>query len=356
MSEAKSKLKGAVQTVLGPISPEKMGITTSHEHILIDLTVLFNPPKDEAAKKFAAEPVSINNAGYIRYHLYDNLDDVVNVDEKAVINELQPFKRAGGNTVVDLTMNADLGRNPLALKRISKATGLNILMGSGYYIKAAHNPEVMSRLTEDDIAEDIIKNITEGVERTGIRSGVIGELGCSWPIEESFEKKALRGAGIAQRETGAPLMIHTGRNEDAPAAVIKIFKEVGADLSHVCICHMERTMFDPKKRYQLVEAGCYIEYDAWGNEGYWPDCLDKVDLINDIQRIAQVKDLIARGFGNQLLVGHDIVHKCWHKSYGGFGYAHILENVIPVMRSRGMKEEHINSLIIENPKRFFAFR
>ncbi len=132
MSYLRPKLVGKVQTVLGAISPEEMGLTLAHEHCLIDISCLFNEPKEDRKKKLADEPVSFNNVGYIRYHVLENLDNLRLLDEEQAINELIPFKRAGGGTIVDATMSADLGRNPLALKRLSHATGLNIIMGSGY--------------------------------------------------------------------------------------------------------------------------------------------------------------------------------------------------------------------------------
>ena len=354
MNYTRSSLAGRAQTVLRPVSPDELGVTLAHEHCVIEFTCIFNEPKTASEIQLAYEPLSFKNVGYIRYHVLDNRDNLLMLDEELAIKELIPFRRSGGGTVVDMT-NVDIGRDPLALKRISIATGLHIIMGSGYYVRAGQCLPKMEKRTEEDIAEELIRDITVGVGDTGIRSGLIGEIGCSWPLEEC-EKKVLRAAGMAQKETGAPLNIHPGRGEEAPAEIISILREVGADLSHTVISHIDRTLFEPENRYMLADAGCYLEYDEWGTEGYYPESLSISDVLNDTQRIAHIKDLIAHGYGKQILISHDICYKCRYRAYGGHGYTHIAYNAVPAMRRRGMNEEQINDLLVENPRQFFAFR
>jgi phosphotriesterase-related protein len=352
MKYTRQDLEGKAQTVLGPISVDELGITLSHEHCLIDGTCDFVEPKEITEKKIANEPLSFKNVGYIRYGRF-NRDDMQLADEKQCINELLPFKYAGGRTIVDAT-NVDLGRDPLALKRISLATGLNIIMGSGYYTQKGQDLHLMEKRTEEDIADEIMRDIFEGVGNTGVHSGIIGEIGCSWPLEDS-ERKVLRAAGMAQKESGAPLHIHPGRFEEAPVEIIKILKEIGTDLSHTAINHFERTVFEPNNRYMIADSGCYLEYDLWGIEGYYNESFAVLDIPNDTQRIAQIRDLIAHGYGSQILISHDICQKCHYMAFGGHGYNHILNNVVPAMRRREMTERQINDLLIENPKRFLAF-
>lgn len=347
------ELRGKILTVLGPISPDEMGITLSHEHCLSDESSLFEQPKEATAKRIANEPVSLNNVGYIRYGRA-NLDNLQRLDETESIAELLPFKHAGGGTIVDAT-NIDLGRDPVALKQISIATNLHIIMGSGYYVKVSQDLNIMNKRSEEEIAEEIIKDIFEGVKDTGVHSGLIGEIGGSWPLEDC-EIKILRAASIAQKETGAPMHIHPGRHEEAPFEIVGILKEAGADLNHTAIDHIDRTLFDPKNRYKLAETGCYLEYDEFGLEGYYPEWVATLDLPNDAQRIAIIKDLIANGYGSQILISHDIDEKCRQMAYGGHGYNHIVYNAVPAMRRRGMTQEQIDDLLIENPKSFFAFK
>jgi phosphotriesterase-related protein len=353
MSSSNPMLAGKVQTVLGPIANAEMGITLSHEHCLIDITCTAKRPVDERERQRASEPLSFKNVGYARYHPLDIRDNLLMLDEELAITELREFTEAGGKTLVDMT-NDDLKRNPQALVRIAKATGLHIIMGSGYYEGAAQDAGKMEKRNEEDIAAEIVADIRDGVHGTEIRAGLIGEIGCSWPLKE-LERKSLRAAGMAQKETGAPLVVHPGRNEKAPEELVTILREVGADLGHTVICHIDRTVFEAENRYRLAEAGCFLAYDIWGTEGHYPSEFSITDILNDTQRIAAIKDLTTKGYGRQMLISHDICWKCRYSTFGGHGYAHILRNVLPLMTIRGVSDSDIKNLLVRNPSRFFAF-
>jgi len=268
------------------------------------------------------------------------------------------FKLAGGNSIVELS-NIGLARDPEALARISRATGLNIIMGSGYYQAASHGPE-MDAKTEDEITEEIVRDITVGVGNTGIRSGIIGEVGCSWPLTDN-ERKSLRASARAQRLTGAPLNVHPGHSEEAPMEIIKILSDAGADIGRTVIDHMERTLRNPDNRVELAKTGCYLEYDTFGREGYFQrrhvggGTRIVVDMPNDTQRINEIIELIDRGYLKQLLISHDICRKDKLRAYGGWGYDHILRNVLLVLHDKGMTEEQIHTILVDNPKRLLTF-
>jgi hypothetical protein len=221
-------LQGKAQTVLGPVPPETLGKTSTHEHFLLDFTLRFKPPAEASQRYKAYEPVSMENLGWVRYNPLGNYDNLVATDEEVAISEAMLFKRAGGDTIVDTT-SIGIARDPLALARISRATGINVVMGSGYYVDAVH-PEGMDEKTEDQIAEEIVADITTGVGSTGIKSGIIGELGCSWPLTDN-ERKVLRAGARAQRETGASISIHPGWHEDEPFKILDLLEEAGADLT-----------------------------------------------------------------------------------------------------------------------------
>src|SRR5256886_16171403 len=204
-----SPLSGQVQTVLGSIGAEEIGVTLPHEHLLIDFEVMFVEPTAPRDKERSREPVSLANLGWVRQHFNANLDNLRLTDEQVAADEILLFKHAGGRTVVDPTPKT-LARDPLALARIARATGLNIVMGAGYYVHASHPPDV-DRRTVDDLAREMIAAVTIGIGDTGIRAGLLGEIGTTSPWTEN-EKKVLRAAIAAQRETGAPLMIHPGRH------------------------------------------------------------------------------------------------------------------------------------------------
>ena len=171
--------KGETQTVLGTVDPSKLGVTLTHEHLLIDLSAVFVKPSSEVDRSLSEEPVNLHNLGWMRINWSSNKDNLVQNDVMLAIREAGRFRDAGGGTLVDVT-SVGIHRNPKALVEISRATGVHIVMGSGYYIGPAL-PEDFSQRTVDNITEEIVRDIQIGVGESGVRSGIIGEIGGSWP-------------------------------------------------------------------------------------------------------------------------------------------------------------------------------
>jgi phosphotriesterase-related protein len=340
---------------LGVIDGESLGITLTHEHLLFDGSGVFTEPSVASEKELAYQKVGLSNLSWLRYHPYQNLDNVQLLSEEEAVDEAMLFMKAGGKTIVDVTLS-DIGRDPGGLARISRATGLNVIMGSGYYTAPCHGTD-MAVKTEEAIAEEIVRDITVGVGATGIRSGLIGEIGCSWPLADD-ERKTLRAAAEAQRRTGACLSVHPGRNRKAPFEVTDILEQAGADLSRVIVCHIDARARDPEGRLQLLRKGCVLEYDLWGWEGHFPTYWtadDYLDLPNDTQRIYEIRQHIEEGYVNQILLAHDICSKSRRVRYGGWGYIHILNYVVPMMLQRGITQEQIDTMLVGNPKRLLCF-
>lgn len=348
----RSQLAGKIQTVLGLIDPEDMGVTLPHEHLVSDGSCWYIEPAEASVKAMVRQPVSLDNLWWVRYHLFQNRDDLLLLDEQEAIDEIMRFKLAGGDSVVEMS-NIGLGRDPTALARISRATGLNIIMGSGYYLDVSHGPE-MDAKPQEEITDEIVRDITKGVGNTGIRAGLIGEIGCSWPMTDN-ERKSLLASARAQQLTGANLNVHPGQGEDAAMEIVRLLDKAGADLSRTTIDHIDRAVRELANRIKLAETGCYLEYDLFGREGYYPTQHRVIDLPNDAQRINEIMELIERGFLNQILISQDIWNKIQRCAYGGWGYAHIMRNTLPVMRVKGMTDQQIHTIMVENPRRAFTF-
>jgi phosphotriesterase-related protein len=345
-------LAGKALTVLGPVDAETMGVTLPHEHLLIDFAVMFREPSSASEKGLAYQPVSLSNVGWVRQHFNANLDNLRLLDEETAQDEIMLFRRAGGQTVVDPT-NVSLSRDPLALARISRATDLNIVMGTGYYVAAAH-PADMDRRSEESIVDEIVREVTVGVGDTGVRAGLIGEIGNTWPWTDN-EKKVVRAAVEAQRRTGAPLMIHPGRDEQAPMQLVELIAKQGGDLRRTVMCHIERTIADERHLDDLAATGIWLEYDLFGLENsYYPYNPD-FDMPNDGGRMAQILRLMARGHASQILMSHDIAYKSSLTKYGGYGYHHLLVNVVPRLRRKGVDAAALRRLLVDNPARAFTF-
>uniref|UniRef100_W5L087 N-acetyltaurine hydrolase n=1 Tax=Astyanax mexicanus TaxID=7994 RepID=W5L087_ASTMX len=205
------------------------------------------------------------------------------------------------------------------------------------------------------LADVILSEVLHGADGTDIRCGVIGEIGTSWPITDS-EKKVLQAAAHAQKQLGCPVLIHPGRNNAAPKELIRILQEAGGDVSKTTMCHLDRTIYDPAELLEFAKLGSYLEYDLFGTEMLnYPFNL-KVDMPSDSQRIQTLAFLIKEGYEDKLLIAHDIHTKNRLTKYGGHGYSHILNNIVPKMLTRGITQTQVDKILIHNPKAFLAFK
>ena len=195
-----------------------------------------------------------------RYSVRENL---VLDSMEDIINELKLFKKAGGGAVCDVSPS-NIRLKPSSLPDISWSSGVHIVCSTGYYVDASLPPEVKN-MTVDEMAAVMINEVCMGVAGTNVRCGIIGELGCSWPLTD-VERKVLCAGAKAQRETGAPLLIHPGSNEEAPFEIIDILREAGADISRTVMSHLDRTLLSDDSTLRFAKTGCGLEYDLFGTE------------------------------------------------------------------------------------------
>jgi phosphotriesterase-related protein len=346
---------GQVQTVLGAVLPSELGITLTHEHLLIDQREYYREPKIASARGRGLRPVELGNHHEFTYDWPSNLDNLALLDETTAIEEALLYWREGGRTIMDVTP-AGLGRDPVGLQRIARATGLHVVMGAGYYTDRTL-PADMARRDEDGIAREVVGEITGGVGDTGVRAGLIGEIGCSWPLTPN-ELKVLRAAAHAAEQTGAPLMIHPGPGPEAPASHLEVIRKVGLDLSRVIVAHVDHTTCDRGQLRALADTGCYLAYDHFGKEvSHFPSLVTDAgfEMLTDAGRIREILWLLEQGYGRQLHLSQDIALKVKLTRYGGFGYAHLLRRIVPRLRRMGLTESDISMLFVENPARALTF-
>ena len=151
-------------------------------------------------------------------------------------------------------------------------------------------------------------------------------------------------------------MVHPGRNESAPFEIIEILGNAGADIAHTIIRHISRTMFNSVSRLKLAEAGCYLEYDLFSHSWYYfAGAAGPMCIPSDPERVDQICELIAAGYEKQILVSHDICRKTYLSRYGGHGYSYILKYGVPLMHWKGISEEQIHTILIDNTQRALQF-
>ncbi len=348
----RSPISGKVQTVLGPIKPETLGPTITHEHLLIDFRVVFQQPNNPDEAGMAEEKLSLANLGWIRHNWNSSADNLMLLDEDVAIAEATDYFDAGGRTLVDVTSNG-LGRDPLALERISRATGLNVVMGGAHYIGSTH-PAEFEAATAEEIAESIIQDVQVGVDGTDIRTGIIGEVGVSAPWAET-ERKTVQAAVIAQAQTGVPVLIHPGRDEELPLRILEAIAEWGGDLSNTVMGHIERTIYRRDALKRVAETGAFLNFDLFGHDSSFYPLAPHSYMPNDAQRMDQIEFLIDGGHIDQILLAHDVCSKHRLKRYGGHGWDHIIARVVPQMLARGVSRELVDRMLVDNPRRMLTF-
>lgn len=341
----REQLRGRAQTVTGLVKPDEIGRTLMHEHLIWDLRT-----SDWKVSEPGPE-IQLCNCFKINYMRLKVPRNFVCRSVEIVSQEVTNMIDAGGHTVVELSCGG-IAPDPGGLVQIARRTGAQIVMGCGHYIDSLQDRANDSRSVES-FAEEITLQIFEGAWGTDVRAGIIGEIGCSFPWT-SLERRVLQGALIAQVETGASVNIHPGRQEDQPQEIAEFVVANGGRIDRTILSHIDRTVFDVDRLLRLADTGCVIEFDLFGVEqGYYPWA--NVDLPNDAGRLRLIRMLIDHGHLDRIVISHDICQLTRLTCYGGHGYAHIYENVIPLMRERGFSETEINAILVDNPKRLLTF-
>jgi phosphotriesterase-related protein len=339
---------GQVMTVNGPIAAEGLGVTLMHEHILNDCRCWWHAPQTSERQYLAEGFVCMEILGELRQDPFVNRHNITLDDEPQAIAELKAFAAAGGETVVEPTCRG-IGRNPLALRRISLATGLNIVMGAGYYLASSHPAEVAA-MTADQIADEIVREAVDGVEGTNVRIGLIGEIGVSADFTPS-EEKSLRGAARAQVRTGLPLMVHLPGWFRLGHSVLDIVAEEGADLRHTVLCHMNPSHDDFAYQSELASRGAFIEYDMIGMDFFYAD--QQVQCPSDEEAARAIVRLVEAGYLDRILLSHDVFLKMMLTHYGGNGYAYVLRHFLPRLKRHGLGEPVLDRMMRGNPRSVF---
>jgi phosphotriesterase-related protein len=306
-----------VMTVSGPIPPEKLGFTLPHEHTGIHL-----------------------------WHIEKRWDYwELTPDEDLITEELRDLRRRGGGTIVDLTLDG-VGRDPHRLRRLASATGLNVVMGAGWY-RGAHYPveALIDRRTVDDLAAQIIAEFEHGVGDTGVRPGIIGEVGTDKPWVSALEERVHRAAARASLATGLAITTH-GVQSSVGLAQLRIFTEEGVDASRVVIGHAD-SHHDLDFYLAVLDAGANLEFDFIGHRFGVEEALEP-------RLVETIVELLERGYGSQLLLSLDVCHNRQLKANGGFGYVYLHQHFLPTLRTAAVAEGEIRAMTIDNPARILS--
>lgn len=342
-----NELCGKIQTVCGLIDPAELGPTLMHEHVLCDFTL---PDRRGPAGEFPEIALETRWDMNYRSSVVPGIRCLL--DRDAAAREMEIMLESGGRALVDVSTHP-MVLDPDGLRLVSERTGAHIVRGCGRYTGAFMSPSDLDRGI-DDLLADIVADIREGAGETGVRAGIIGEVGCSWPWTEA-ERRSVKAAVIAQRETGAALSIHPGQHPESPIEIAAFVKDAGADMSRVIMDHVERRMFRIDDYLRLADTGCVLEFDLFGMETTYFGQLPHVETCSDLTRLNAIRALIDAGHGDRVLMSHDICVRTRQAQFGGHGYGHIFRNIVPLMRQREFTEAEIDGILTDNPARLLAF-
>ncbi|MCC6316637.1 MAG: aryldialkylphosphatase [Gemmatimonadaceae bacterium] len=345
-------LAGKIQTVTGPIDPSRLGPTLMHEHIFIDfqrpVPVVPRFANAEDAELYE-QPLTMETLSRTRYGRgVKGSNFLGDFDES--YHEVMEFKKAGGGAIVDVS-EIGLGRDPKALRQMANATGLDIVMGASWYTKSYH-PLDMDQRSVDDLAAVIVRDITVGVDGTGIRSGVIGEIGIDGGPLTPNEMKVIRASARAARITGAPMSFHAGGVDDERLTSIDISLSEGVDPSQIIMGHSGGITPNFSLVKRILEKGVYLQID-W--LGVITGPAGVLGNRSDRTIASVIVELVRLGYADRILLSHDICTKPQLKTYGGTGFAYISEYFLPELRRQGLSEEVINKFMVDNPRRALTF-
>jgi len=278
-------------------------------------------------------------------------DNLFLSDPDLMAAEVMEFRKAGGGAIVDQS-SIGTGRSPLAIRNLANQVGIHVVMGCGFYLHGGLPASIVDE-SEAKLVDMVVKEIRFGAGPGGVRPGIIGEIGIRPDIGD-WERKSLRVAAQAHRETGLPISVHVQAVPTIPGftdepnglAVLDLLEKSGVRPERVIISHTDaRIHLDYMKA--IMDRGAYAELDHIGKEFY----IDSADFVmaSDRDRVEALAELARQGYQKRLLISQDVCFKTELVAYGGWGYAHILDHVVPMMVARGIGRETIRTIMVTNP-------
>ena len=306
-----------VMSVTGPISAGELGITSIHEHIFLDLT------------RHARGPASLLNNQELAY------------------DELMMFKNAGGGTIVDQTTGGltesdhDIlpVKHAVAVRDMAERTGINVILGAGWYREPFYEQRLY-RARTDEIAEELVRDVTEGIDSTGVRAGVLGEIGAHFTRVSPAEERVFRAVARAHKETGVTILTHTPNAWSVGLDQLDILEDEGTDLRRVVIGHSQSY---PHHEYhaEIARRGAFVAFDG----------LRKVREYEHQQHMSLIKQMVDGGLIDHVLLGSDVCFRPYYVAYGGRGYAYIASGLKEELRQVGVTEGQYLQMAVDNPRR-----
>jgi phosphotriesterase-related protein len=309
---------GEVQTVRGRVPAEALGVTLPHEHTRCVLWQIQN-----------------------RWDYWQ-----LTGEEDLMTAELARFSAVGGSCLVDVTLDA-IGREPARIRRLAEASGLHLVMGCGWYRQAYYPAEArIGQRTADDLADDLVGEFRDGVRESGVRPGIIGEIGTDKPWLTGEEERVHRAAARAARRTGMAVTTHAVMSA-VGLAQLRVFEEERLDPGRVVIGHAD-SYPEPSYHRAIIERGANLEFDFLGMD------FTPVERHGEPRLIRLLLSLLEAGHADRVLLSQDVCHDSQVAAYEGHGYTYLADTFLPRLRAVGVDEATIETITVENPRRILT--
>jgi phosphotriesterase-related protein len=305
-----------VMTVTGPVPADRLGLTLMHEHIFLDLT------RDVAGK------MSLLN------------------DPELAYRELMRYRDAGGTTLVDQTTGGLRGhdhdllpvKHALAVRDVARRTGLQVVLGAGWYREPYYDRRLYRARTAQ-IVEELVRDVTEGIDGTDVRAGLLGEIGAHFTWVSPVEERVFRAVARAQKRTGVSIATHA-LHSPVGLDQLDILAEEGVDLRRVIVGHCQSY---PHHDYhaEIARRGAYVSFDRLGV----PNEYEHETMLRLIQRMVQA------GLTRHVLLSQDVCWRSDYVAYGGRGYAWVATGLREELAALGVADEQYRTMTVENPRR-----
>ncbi len=298
-----------VMTVLGPVDPAALGITLPHEHLL------------------AAPPATVGEQ-----------PDYRTDDRDAALADAESFGFAGGGAIVDCTP-PDNGRDLAGLIWVAGGVAVHIVATTGFH-KELHSGHLVRGHSPEELAQGLIRELRDGDEATGVRPGQLKGGSSSDRISDT-ERTVFAAAALAHLATGVPVMTHAEAGTMGMEQV-ELLASLGVDPARITISHLDRRFDDREMLRTVLLTGATIGFDQLGKPRCGPD----------EPKAAVIADLIAEGFGGQILLSHDIARRSLRPAYGGApGLTYLLDRFVFMLLDAGVSGADVRRLIVDNPAR-----
>lgn len=260
-------------------------------------------------------------------------------NKEQTIQEFKELASKGVSTIIDMT-NIGMARNIEYVNEVSKKSGVKILSATGYY-KEPFLPKEVYDLSENELSKILVDEIINGIDGTGIKASVIGEIGTSLKTIEAMEEKVFNAGCRAQIETGVPIVTHTTLGKLGHEQ-IKLFDKFNVDLGKVILSHIDLSG-DIEYMKSLLDKGVNIAFDTIGKNNYQPD----------EDRVKWLSELCSLGYSKQIVMSMDITRKSHFKENGGLGYSYLIDTFLPMLSKAEINDEHIDDMLVNNIKRIY---